>query len=357
MEVNGIDHVEFYVGDATLTAFHLRQALQFRLVGRGGPETGLKDQRSLVLQNGDIRILLTTGLTPEHPASVFVARHGDGVAVVALATDDATAAYEEVVARQGGAVAAPTRFGDPGRPTLVATVSGFGDVVHRFVQRPNGSDDFLPARIQPTGEAAPAVERLRVIDHVAVCVPAGDLEPTVRYYQDVLGFSEIFDEYIDVGGQGMTSKVVQSADRSVTFTIIEPDPSRRPGQIDDFLSWHDGPGVQHLAFLADDIVATVDAFAEGGLEFAETSPRYYRSLRERGAEPVIPVEELERANVLVDSDRWGQLFQIFTRSVQIRQTFFFELIERHGAQTFGSGNVKALYEAKERELAEDAGAR
>ena len=191
-----------------------------------------------------------------------------------------------------------------------------------------------------------------MIDHAAVCLPAGELDPTVRFYEDVFGFTEIFNEYIEVGEQGMESRVVQSPSGEVTFTFLQPDLRRRPGQIDDFLTWHGGAGVQHVAFRTGDIVSAVRTFAVRGVGFAATPASYYDVRRASGSTaPDVPWRRCASSGVLVDRDHWGQMFQIFTQSMHVRRTLFFELIERHGALTFGTSNIKALYEAKERELA------
>jgi 4-hydroxymandelate synthase len=191
---------------------------------------------------------------------------------------------------------------------------------------------------------------LRLIDHAAVCVPAGQLGPTVDHYRDAFGFNEIFSEYVEVGEQGMDSRVVQSPSGGVTFTILEPDVTRKHGQLDDFLSWHGGAGVQHVAFATNDIVNAVRTFSGRGVGFASTPSSYYDMLEQRLGLIDVPVEALREVGVLVDRDHWGQMYQIFTQSMHVRRTLFLELIERHGARTFGTSNIKALYEAKEREL-------
>jgi 4-hydroxymandelate synthase len=354
MNILGIDHVELYVGDARQTAYYLCTAFGFRIIGQGGPETGLADQRSLLLGHGEIRVVLTSGLSAEHPATEYVARHGDGVALVAFGTNDAAQVFTEAVAAGATALTPPQTYEDDQTRVVVATVSGFGDVAHRLVERHGPTEQFLPGGIEmlpaPTGSSAEK-DLLDVIDHVAICVPAGELASTAEFYRKVFGFSEIFAEYIEVGGQGMDSKVVQSPSRGVTFTLIEPDPTRTPGQIDDFLRWHAGAGVQHLAFRTNDIVAAVASFSARGVGFLATPGSYYDTLEERLGPVDVPVPALRELGVLVDSDHFGQLFQIFTQSMHVRRTLFLELIERHGALTFGSGNIKALYEAKERELA------
>lgn len=353
MNVLGVDHLEFYVGDARQTAYFLCTAFGFRIRGQGGPQTGLVDQRSLLLRHGDIHIVLTSGLTSDHPATEYVGRHGDGVAVIAMTADDVPATYARIVAGGARALAEPISY----EGATFASVSGFGDVTHRLVQRADDKEFWLPG-IEPVTDSEPDEGLLQVIDHLAICVPAGELATTSRFYCDVFGFEEIFEEYIEVGGQGMDSKVVQSPSRGVIFTLIEPDTSRKPGQIDDFLQWHAGAGVQHVAFRTDDIIRAVSTFSERGVGFLSTPGSYYDALEQRLTPTDVSMEDLRRHAVLVDEDHWGQMYQIFTQSMHIRRTLFLELIERHGALTFGSSNIKALYEAKERELAwvADAGA-
>jgi len=227
-------------------------------------------------------------------------------------------------------------------------------VVYRLVERRGPGEAFQPGAIsmQPGAAAGADDDLLRLIDHAAVCVPAGELEPTIAFHERVFGFSVIFQEYIEIGSQGMESKVVQSPSGGVTFTILQPDLSRQAGQIDDFLAWHDGAGVQHVAFQTKDIVRAVATIAGRGVEFAVTPPSYYDMLTGRLGATDIPVEALRPLGILVDRDHWGQMYQIFAKSTHIRRTYFLELIDRHGARTFGTSNIPALYAAKERELAE-----
>jgi 4-hydroxymandelate synthase len=192
---------------------------------------------------------------------------------------------------------------------------------------------------------------LEVVDHLAVCLPAGELGPATQRYKDAFGFTEIFSEYVEIGDQGMESRVVQSLSGGVTLTLLQPDVVRQRGQLDDFLAWHGGAGVQHIAFRTDDIVAAVRTFSARGVGFAATPASYYEVLEQRLGPIEVPVAELKDVGVLVDRDHWGQMFQIFTQSMHVRRTLFLELIERRGARTFGTSNIHALYEAKERELA------
>lgn len=351
MNLSGIDHIELYVGDARQAAFYYCTAFGFQVLAQGGPETGLKGQRSLLLTQGDILMVLTSPLVADHPAAEFTRRHGDGVAVIALEVDDAEGAYEELVRRGATSVSAPARYAEGEVAVTTAEVTGFGDVTHRLVQRTGPRTEFLPGVFRMAEvDAGAGRPLLHVIDHFAVCVPAGDLEPTVRHYEEVFGFAQIFEEYIEVGAQGMSSKVVQSPSKLITLTLIEPDTSRQRGQIDDFLQWHGGAGVQHVAFTTEGISDTVSALAARGVRFASTPPAYYDALAERVTDLAVPVGELRSAGVLVDRDHWGQLLQIFTESMHVRRTLFLEVIERRGALTFGSGNIRALYEAKNREL-------
>jgi 4-hydroxymandelate synthase len=352
MNIQGTDHIEMYVGDARQTAYFLCTAFGFRVCGQGDPDTGLPGQRSLLVRQGEVHILLTTALAPDHPAAAYVARHGDGVATVALATDDATAAHEMAVAAGARSIEPPTTFARDDDEVVTATVSAFADVAHRFVQRRGPGREFLPGAIGMIGpDPDPGDDLLGHIDHVAVCLPSGELEPTVRRYREAFDFSEIFSEYVEVGEQGMESRVVQSPSGGVTVTLLQPDAGRSRGQIDDFLAWHGGAGVQHVAFATHDIVTAVHTFSARGIGFATTPASYYEVVERRVGRLDLPVAALRDAGVLVDSDHWGQMFQIFTQSMHVRRTLFLELIERHGARTFGSSNIKALYEAKERELA------
>ncbi|WP_262403132.1 VOC family protein [Actinomadura sp. CNU-125] len=250
---------------------------------------------------------------------------------------DAAAAYDLAVRRGARPVSPPvTRAG-----TTTATIMGFGDVTHTFVQRSGGRPTPVPPARSGAGPG------LTALDHVAVCLEAGALGPTVEMYRAVLGFDLVFEERISIGAQAMESKVVQSGNGAVTLTLLEPDVSLEPGQIDEFLKQHGGSGVQHLAFSAADIVHAVATIASRGVEFLPTPGAYYDRLPERLRLSRHTIDELRRLNVLADQDHDGQLYQIFARSVHPRSTFFFELIERFGARTFGGGNIKALYEAIE----------
>ena len=349
MKIQGIDHVEFCVGDLDRSAAQLCGAFGFQVHGRGGAGGGQDGERSVLLRQGHTRLLLRQGLTGQNAATQYVSRHGDGVAAVAFSTDDVGAAFAMAVAGGAAPVTPPSFASRDGARVGTATVCGFGDVLHRFIERSGPGDEFAPGvvdMVEPR-PAAVAEPLLEAIDHLAVCLPAGELGSTVRLYQEAFGLSQIFDERIEVGGQAMISKVVQDSAGEVTFTLIEPDLTRDPGQIDEFLESHDGPGVQHVAFRTADIIGTVATLSGRGVGFLTAPDGYYRALEGRLGAVAIPTGRLQEHNVLADRDRWGQMFQIFTTSVHERRTFFWEFIERRGALTFGSKNIKALYEALE----------
>ncbi|MGV9269762.1 VOC family protein [Kitasatospora sp. NPDC003701] len=356
MSIQSITHVEFHCADADTTAAGLRADFGFvpeeqQPEEQGPDEQGpeerafgerpLGDQalgdralagphgvRTVRLRQGAIRLHLVSAADPAHPVARFVAVHGDGVGVIALGCTDPQASLERAE-RHGARVL--DRAG--------GLVAGFGDVALRFVRDTSAQSAAAPA----------AGALLDALDHAAICVPAGELAPAVKFCEAALGLHRIFGEYIEVGEQAMDSSVVQSASGEVTFTLIEPDTTRRPGQIDTFLADNQGAGVQHLAFRTGDIATAVRTIRGRGVEFLTTPGAYYDALAERFGGTAIPVDTLRELDVLVDQDHGGQLFQIFLRSTHLRRTYFLELIERQGAGTFGTANIKALYEAVERQ--------
>ncbi|MFD8704141.1 4-hydroxyphenylpyruvate dioxygenase [Kitasatospora sp. NPDC059648] len=337
----GISHVEFHVADVDSAAAELTDRYGFRPVARASSAHA----QSLALRQGRIVLVLTEARSPHHPGAGYVLAHGDGVADIALTVADVPAVFDEAVSRGAVPLAVPRRHPD-GRTTAV--LAGFGDVVHTLV-------DPGPTALPPGFTALPDAaqdrgdELLEEIDHFAVCLPSGELERTVDFYTRVLGFRMVFQELIRVGAQAMDSKVVQSASGEVTLTLIEPDTSAEPGQIDRFLAEHGGAGVQHVAFASRDIVRAVGTLRERGVEFLSVPDAYYTMLADRLELTRHSTAELHGISVLVDEDHDGQLFQIFTRSTHPRRTLFHEVIERFGARTFGNGNIKALYEAVEAE--------
>ncbi|MGB8939598.1 MAG: 4-hydroxyphenylpyruvate dioxygenase [Streptomyces sp.] len=350
MDIQSIDHIELFVEDAEKAAVDLRDHFGFAVAGRGGARTGLRGCESVLLRQHDITLLVTSATSPGHRAAEYVERHGHGVGVVALRVDDAHAAFAEAVERGAAPVAPPETFGPAGDQVAFASVTGFGDVEHRFVSRDRSGGPFAPL-IEETGHGHLGEGLLTAVDHLAVCVPAGTLEETVHRYEEIFGLRQTFEERIVVGSQAMDSKVVQSGSGALTLTIIEPDVTRAPGQIDRFIEAHDGAGVQHIAFLTDDILTAVPRSAERGVRFLTTPSSYYEMLTPRLGPIGVPVEALREIDVLADRDHAGVMLQIFTESRHERGTLFYELIDRRGARTFGSNNIHALYEAVERRQA------
>lgn len=337
-----VDHIGFVVADLAAARAWFCDGFGFGVYGGAGSPAA--PARTLGIGRNQIRLVCTEPRRADHPDAGYLDRHGDGVADIALRVPDAVAAFAEAVRRGARPVAAPVRHGG----IVTASIAGFGDVRHTFVQRRAGTDDRELPGLTLLPAADPArLAGLRLVDHFALCLPAGQVESTVDFYRTVLDFEMIFTELIVVGDQAITTKVVQSRSGAVTLTLIEPDVTRQAGHIDEFLARHGGAGVQHIAFGTDDIVTAVDTIRTRGVEFLHTPPAYYERLPERLELARYSVAELERMKVLVDSDHDGQLFQIFTRSVHPRNTLFFEVIERLGARGFGGGNIKALYEAVE----------
>jgi 4-hydroxymandelate synthase len=348
-----LDYLELYVENLQRAAFTWVDQYGFVVAGSGGSA----DHRSLALRQGGITLVLTEATSDHHPASAYVLEHGDGVANIALRTDNVEATFQAAVAGGAEIVRRPVRHAGAD-PSATAAIGGFGDVVHTLVERSPGAGPGLPVGFRATlrrGDNGPDGADLFGVDHIAVCLQPGELRPVVEHYQRVLGFRSVFTERISVGRQVMESIVVQSRSGSVTLTLLEPDESAESGQIDEFLKSHQGAGVQHLAFACHDAVRTVQLLMRRGVAFLSTPPAYYDALQARVNLPDAKVESLRAANVLVDEDHDGQLFQIFTATNHPRHTLFFEVIERQGARTFGSANIKALYEAVERERTGQAG--
>lgn len=352
--ISGTDHVELYVGNARQAAHFYRSAFGFDVVGYAGPETGVRDRSSYVLEEGRVRLVVTAPLQPEGEVAEHVRAHGDGVRAIALRVDDAAAAFAAAVARGARGLREPTLLEDEHGVLRYATVATFGDTVHHLVERDEYGGVHWPGYREDrrAGEAV----GLRHIDHAVGNVPIHEMEPTVRWYADILGF-DVFQEFDekDVATQysALRSKVTRDPESMVTFPINEPAPGLRPSQIQEYLDYYRGPGVQHIAIHTDDVVATVAAMRERGVEFLRTPGTYYDAVAERCREHgvVEDIERLRELGVLVDFDEHGYLLQIFTRPVGDRPTLFYEVIQRRGALGFGKGNFKALFESIEREQA------
>lgn len=337
-----VDHLRIHTADTEKAALQMCDGYGMAVLAESTRDGA---ERSVMVGAGGIRLVFTQAHDDGRPAAHYVRAHGDGVADIALTAGDARAAHDLAVSRGAVTVAAPAERDG----VVTATVSGFGDVTHTFVERAHGTDVRCLPGLSPVEDRTAADLGLLAIDHVAVCLPPGRLDPTVDHYRTVLGFEVVFEERIVVGTQAMVSRIVRSAGGDATLTLIEPDQELDPGHIDDFVRDHGGPGVQHIALSTADAVDTVARLRQRGVAFLPTPDSYYRALSERLDPRAHSVAELRDLGILVDEDHDGQLFQIFARSTHPRNTVFFEVIQRLGATTFGSGNIRALYEAVEQE--------
>ena len=354
LPLHGIDHVEFYVGNAKQAAHFYRTGFGFRLVAYAGPETGVRDRASYVLEQGEIRFVLTTALDPDSDIGRHVHLHGDGVKVVALRVDDAAAAFAAATSRGAEPVQAPTWTEGKKGALETATIKTYGDTVHTFVNRSQYHGAFAPGfvrRDDPTGEPGVGLQR---IDHIVGNVELGAMNRWVDFYARVLGFSQLVhfdDAAISTEYSALMSKVMQDGSGKIKFPINEPAEGTKKSQIEEYLDFYRGPGVQHIALVTDDIVSTVDAMQRRGIPFLRIPGTYYQELPDRIGQIDEDLGALERLGILADRDEDGYLLQIFTKGVQDRPTVFYEVIERHGAQGFGVGNFKALFVALEAEQA------
>lgn len=351
VELTSVDHVELYVGDAMLSAYFFTQALGFQMVAHAAPESGLEGRRSILLRQGSSRMVLTSALGSEGPVADYVRAHGDGVKDVAFATPDAEGAFHEAVRRGARPVQEPVTYEGAGGRVVKATIAGPGDLVHSFIQRDSPSSGFLPDVYLPLETPPGRQEELfSTLDHVALCLERGTLMDAVGFYLDVLGFEQTHEENVRTEYSGMNSRVVQTANGRICFPMQEPFTGARRGQLEYFLTAHGGSGVQHLAFLAPDIVRAVSVLRRGGMKILDAPPGYYETLEARlGDLCGFRRETLQEHNILMDRDAWGHLLQVFTRTQHARNTLFFEVIQRQEARGFGGANIQALYEAKERE--------
>lgn len=334
-----VSHVEFYVSNIASNVMWLSGGYGFKVVAAAESDAA----RSVALTQGQIVVVLTEPRRADHPATRFVERHGDGPADIGLSVADVAEAFRHSVRRGATPVAAPAHRG----ATVTASIAAFGDVTYTFVQRSGTELPWPPDLRRLPSAPRPRPSGLLALDHFAVCVEPGHLGEAVDFHEKVLGFKLLLSERIEVGSQAMQIDVVQSESRAVTHTLIEADPAGTRSHIDEFLDSHGGPGVQHIAFSTKDIVASLDAITKKGVQFLNTPDTYYEMLAERVEVIDHPMGELRRLGILVDEDHDGKLYQIFARSVHPRGTLFLEIIERAGANSFGSGNIKALYQAVE----------
>lgn len=352
LPLKGTDHIELYVGNAKQSAHYYMHAFGYELIAYAGPETGQREYASYVLRQEKIRLVLTTALNPKSAIAEHVQRHGDGVKVLALWVDDAAKAHKETTKRGAESVAEPKTTKDDFGSAVTASIKTYGDTIHTFVERKNYTGPFLPGyrdakspfKISPTG--------LKYVDHCVGNVALGDMNRWVKFYEDVMGFKLLItfdDNDISTEYTALMSKVVSNKNEFIKFPINEPAEGKKRSQIDEYLDFYQGPGVQHIAIATDDIIHTVSELRNRGVEFLTIPENYYDDLLQRVGKIDEDVQPLRDLNILVDRDEEGYLLQIFTKPVEDRPTLFFEIIQRKGAKSFGKGNFKALFEAIERE--------
>lgn len=352
LPLNGTDHLEFYVGNAKQAAHFYRTAFGMSLIAYGGPETGIRDRASYVVEQGSIRFVLTSALQPDHPIAAHVHRHGDGVHDIALWVDSADSAWKETTTRGARSVREPWTAHDEYGEVQCASIALYGDTVHTFVARHAYRGPFLPGFVAiPQPDSLARATGLKHIDHVVANVGWGEMNRWVDFYRDVLGFRQyqhFDDKDISTEYSALMSKVMAGGNDRVKFPINEPAKGKRKSQIEEYLDFFQGPGVQHIAMATDSIVGTVSQLRSQGVDFLRVPNTYYDDLQGRIGQIDEPIAELRQLGILVDRDDEGYMLQIFTQPVEDRPTLFFEIIQRKGSRSFGKGNFKALFEAIER---------
>jgi len=355
LPLNGTDYVEFYVGNARQAAYYYRAAFGFKVAAYRGPETGTRDAVSYVLVQDKIRFVLTTPLQPEHPINDHIRLHGDGVRDIALWVDDARSSWRETTKRGARSVREPETIRDGFGEVCLASIGIYGDTIHTFVERRNYNGPFLPGFVAAGEDAVSRPVGLKYIDHMVGNVGWGEMNRWVDFYRDAMGFrmfQHFDDKDISTEYSALMSKVMSNGNERVKFPINEPAVGKRKSQIEEYLEFYHGPGVQHIAMATDNILATVGTLRRQGVEFLRVPNTYYDELEARVGHVDEPLDELRDLGVLVDRDDEGYMLQIFTRPVEDRPTLFYEIIQRKGSRSFGKGNFKALFEAIEREQAE-----
>src|SRR2546426_4522840 len=356
MPLLGWDYVELWVGNAKQAAYFYEHALGFSRTAYAGPETGVRDRASYVLEQGDVRFVVTSAVREESDITKHHAKHGDGVKDSALTVPDAAEAYRQAVQRGARGLVEPHWVEDHFGRVQLATIATYGENVHTFVGRREYAGPFLPGFqeiARTNGQPATGVG-LKAIDHVVGNVELGRMNYWVEFYERTMGFTNIIhfgDEQIHTEYSALMSKVMADGEGKIKFPINEPAEGKRKSQIEEYLEYFGGPGVQHVALQSEDIVRTVETLQDQGIVFLSTPDAYYEDVRDRVGEIGEDWNDLRRLRILADRDADGYLPQIFTKTAQDRPTLFFEVIERHGARGFGEGNFKALFEAIDREQA------
>jgi len=355
LPIHGTDFIEFYVGNAKQAAHFYRSALGFTLIAYRGPETGVRDRVSYVLEQNKIRFVLTTSLMSSGEIAEHVLRHGDGVKSIALWVDDAESAWTQTITRGARSVHGPRLHEDDNGRAQISCIALYGDTVHQFIERKDFHGRFLPgfADVPSPDRVARPVGLLHV-DHAVANVGWNQMNVWVKFYEHVMGFrmfKHFDDEDISTEYSALMSKVMTNGNERIRFPINEPAEGRKKSQIEEYLDFYGGPGVQHIAMATNNIIETVTALQKQGVEFLAIPTTYYENLTARVGPIDEPLDELARLGILVDRDDEGYMLQIFTKPVEDRPTLFYEIIQRKGSRSFGKGNFKALFEAIEREQA------
>jgi len=354
LPLHGTDYVEFYVGNAKQAANFYKTAFGFQSLAYSGPETGVRDRASYAIRQNKITFVLTTPIRAKNHIADHIYKHGDGVKALALRVEDAASAWQETTKRGGKSYMEPKTLSDEHGEVVVSGIHTYGDVVHLFVERANYRGPFLPGFRRWKSTYNPSETGLQHVDHCVGNVGWGQMNPWVKFYEDVMGFRNILtfdDKDISTEYSALMSKVMSNGNGFVKFPINEPAEGKKKSQVEEYLEFYDGEGVQHIAMATNNIIETVTDLQKRGVEFLNIPSNYYDTLLDRVGHIDEELNALKKLGILVDRDDEGYLLQIFTKPVEDRPTLFFEIIQRKGAKSFGKGNFKALFEAIEREQA------
>src|SRR5215203_2483662 len=353
LPLQGTDYVEFYVGNAKQAAHYYMSAFGFQSIAYAGPETGIKDKVSYVVRQNKLTFVLTTPLKSGGEIADHIYKHGDGVKFLALRVEDATDAWEQTTRRGAQSFMEPNRMQDNGGEVVISGIHAYGDTVHLFIERKNYSGAFMPGfRPWQNPHFQPTDTGLLYVDHCVGNVGWNQMNVWVKFYEEVMGFKNILsfdDDDISTEYSALMSKVMSNGNGFVKFPINEPAEGKKKSQVEEYLEFYDGEGVQHVALATNNIVKTVRELMKNGVEFLRVPNSYYEDLLDRVGHIDEDIEPLKELGILVDRDNEGYLLQLFSKPVEDRPTLFFEIIQRKGAKSFGKGNFKALFEAIERE--------